>query len=82
MYGSHGRLRDRFLRHTCICEHFKDPSQNGGRNLDQIIEHVRETPLVLWGWNPGDGRTPVPISHDDFVRDMTDWVKHGAACPE
>lgn len=65
-----------------ICEHLKDPSQNGGRNLDQIIEHVQETPLVLWGWNPGGGRTPVPISHDDFLRDMTDWVRNGAACPK
>ncbi len=65
-----------------ICEHLKDPSQNGGRNLDQIIEHVQETPLVLWGWNPGEGRAPMSISHEDFVRDMTHWVKHGAACPE
>jgi hypothetical protein len=65
-----------------ICEHLKDPSQNGGRNLEQILEHVREAPVVLWGWNPGDGRTPVPISHDEFVRDMTEWVAKGAACPE
>ncbi len=65
-----------------ICEHLEDPSQNGGRDLDQIIEHVRETPIVLWGWNPGTGRTPVPISHDEFVRAVTEWVKKGAACPE
>ncbi len=65
-----------------ICEHLKDPSQNGGRNLDQILEHVRETPLVLWGWSPGDGRTPVPISHDEFAHLMTEWVTKGAACPE
>ncbi len=65
-----------------ICEHLKDPSQNGGRNLDQIVEHVREAPLVLWGWNPGDGRTPVPMSHDEFVRLMTEWVAKGGHCPE
>jgi hypothetical protein len=64
-----------------ICEHLKDPAQNGGRNPDQIIEHVREAPLVLWGWNPGDGRTPVPMSHDEFVQAMTEWVTKSAACP-
>ena len=65
-----------------LCEQLKDPSQNGGRNLDQILEHVREAPLVLWGWNPGDRRTPVPGSHDGFVRVVTEWVRGGAACPE
>lgn len=63
-----------------ICEHLKDPAQNGGRSPDQVVEHVREAPLVLWGWNPGN-RTPVPVSHDEFVQDMTDWVMKGAACP-
>ncbi len=65
-----------------ICEHLKDPSQNGGRNLDEILEHVREAPLVLWGWNPGDRRTPAPMSHDQFVKLMTEWVTKGAVCPE
>jgi hypothetical protein len=65
-----------------LCEQLKDPAQNGGRNLDQILVHVREAPLVLWGWNPGNRRTPAPGSHDEFVRVMTEWVKGGAACPE
>ncbi len=65
-----------------ICEHLKDPSQNGGRNLDQIVEHVREAPLVLWGWNPGSGRTPVAMSHDEFVNAIREWATKGAACPE
>lgn len=65
-----------------ICEHLKDPSQNGGRNLDQILEHVREAPPVLWAWNPGGGRTPPSMSHDEFVQAMTEWSTMGAACPE
>lgn len=65
-----------------ICEHLKDPSQNGGRNLEQLLEHFREAPVVLWGWSPGDSRTPVPMPHDEFVRLMVEWITKGAACPE
>lgn len=65
-----------------LCEQLKDPARNGNRDLNQVLEHVREAPLVLWAWDPGDGRTPVPVSHEQFVKDMTDWVKKGAACPE
>ena len=65
-----------------LCEQLKDPAQTGRRNLDQILEHVREAPLVKWGWNPGRGRTPAPGTHDQFVRVMTEWVRRGAACPE
>jgi hypothetical protein len=65
-----------------LCEQLKDPAQTGRRNLEQILDHVRDAPLVKWGWNPGDRRTPPPGSHDDFVRVMTEWVRKGAACPE
>ncbi len=65
-----------------LCLQLKDPAQNGNRNLEEILEHVREAPIVLWGWDPGEGRSPVPVPHESFVKDMTDWVKKGAACPE
>jgi len=42
------------------CSLFKDPKQNGNRDVDEIVEHMN-TPLVLWGWRPGEGRTPIPI---------------------
>jgi len=29
-------------------------------NYDEIVEHM-STPLVLWGSNPGDDRTPIPM---------------------
>jgi hypothetical protein len=44
-----------------LCAQLKDPAQTGNRNLDQIVEHVAKDPLVAWGWDPGPGRTPVPI---------------------
>jgi hypothetical protein len=63
-----------------LCELFKDPRQNGNRNVNQIVEHM-STPLTLWGWNPGEGRTPVPMPHAEFLAKVKEWAAKGAACP-
>jgi len=65
-----------------ICLHLKDPDQNGLRSPDEVLEHVETAPIVLWGWNPGEGRTPVAMSHEEFVKNMKEWVDNGVACPE
>src|SRR5882762_7461564 len=65
-----------------ICRQIKDPKQNNGKTVDQIIEHVTADKLVLWGWNPGEGRSLPPLSHDEFARYFQDWARYGAACPE
>ena len=63
-----------------LCELFKDPKQNGNRSVSQIVEHM-STPLVLWGWNPGDGHTPVPMPEAQFLAKVKEWAAKGAACP-
>jgi hypothetical protein len=63
-----------------LCELFKDPHGNGHRTPAQIVEHMH-TPLVLWGWTPGDGRTPVPTSQHYFLAKIQEWAEKGAACP-
>jgi hypothetical protein len=65
-----------------ICLHLKDPAQNGHRSPEEVVEHVRKDSLVLWGWDPGEGRTPVPMPHEQFVQFMAEWAEKGAACPE
>ena len=64
-----------------ICRTLKDPARNGGKTPDQLIEHVRDDRIVNWGWDPGPGRSIPPVSHDEFVAQMTAWVQTGAACP-
>ena len=69
------------LSDTQLCELFKNPAQNGHRTVDQIVQHM-STPLVLWGWHPGEGRTPVPVPEKEFLAKVKDWASHGAACPK
>jgi hypothetical protein len=68
------------LTDTHLCELLKDPKQNGHRSVDEIVEHM-STPLVLWGWNPGDGRTPIPTPKSEFLANVKEWASKGAACP-
>ena len=63
-----------------LCELLKDPKRNGNRSVQQIVEHM-ETPLVKWGWNPGEGRDPVPMRFADFLARVKEWVATGASCP-
>lgn len=63
-----------------LCELLKDPAQNGHRSVKQIVEHMH-TPLVLWAWNPGEGRTPIPFSEKLFLSKVEEWARDGAACP-
>jgi len=64
-----------------ICQSIKDPKRNKNRNLDQLVEHLTEDKLVMWAWNPGEGRTPVPMSHDEFAAKVKQWRAAGAPCP-
>jgi hypothetical protein len=60
----------------------KDPKQNGGKTLEQLLHHVTEDKLVLGGWNPGDGRTKPPLTHEEFARKMKIWIENGAPPPD
>jgi len=64
-----------------ICRALKDPATNGGKTAAQLIEHVREDRIVNWGWDPGPGRSAPPVSHEEFVAQVTAWLQNGAACP-
>jgi hypothetical protein len=65
-----------------LCRTLKDPAANGGKDLAGLARHTREDPLVLWGWEPGEGRTTPPLSHAEFTRRFDAWVKAGAPCPK
>lgn len=64
-----------------ICEQLKDPKRNGSRNLAQIVTHMSTDHLVAWAWEPGEGRTKAPGTHEAFGALIAEWVKTGAHCP-
>jgi len=65
-----------------LCQQIKDPKQNGGRSLDQLLDHVANDDLVGWGWNPCDGRTLPPLSRPETAAQMKVSIAGGAACPQ
>jgi len=65
-----------------LCRQLQDPDQNGGLKTQQLIHHVTTDPLVLWGWNPGEGRSKPPITHDEFVASVKEWLEKGGSCPK
>jgi cytochrome c553 len=69
-----------------LCAQLTDPKRNGGRNLHQLLDHIKTEPLVLWAWNPGtrlngEARTTPPLSHEEFVNTFEKWIDTGAPCP-
>jgi hypothetical protein len=65
-----------------ICEQIKDPKRNGGKSLEQIVEHMAHDSLVGWGWRPGVGREPAPGTQEEFGALIKAWVDAGAHCPK
>ena len=65
-----------------LAEQLKDPSRNGHKTMQQLIDHVSHDDLVLGGWNPGDGRTKPPLSHAEFAKQFKEWVDKGAHLPD
>ena len=70
-----------------ICQQLKDPERNGGReSYLQIAEHLQHDASlngpVLWGWNPGGNREPVPYTLQAHVDDVLKWGVSGSPCPE
>ena len=64
-----------------LAAQLKDPNRNGHKTLAQLIDHVTNDKLVLGGWNPGEGRTLPPLSHEEFAKNFKAWIDKGAYLP-
>ena len=64
-----------------ICEQIRDPARNGGREVEDLIDHIGKDTLVGWAWKPGFGRSPVPGTQQQAGALVEAWAKTGAACP-
>jgi hypothetical protein len=64
-----------------LARQLKDPRQNGGKTLEQIVHHVEEDSLVATAWSPGDGRSIPPLTQAEVGKKMREWLNKGAAIP-
>ncbi len=64
-----------------LCTALKDEKSNGGKSIAALVEHMEKDKLVLWGWDPGGDRAPVPVPHMKFVSQLKAWATANAPCP-
>jgi cytochrome c2 len=64
-----------------ICAQIKDTSRNGGKSLDEIVEHMASDGLVGYGWHPPAHLEPAPGDQATLGGLARAWVEAGAACP-
>jgi len=64
-----------------LAARLKDVRATNGKDLEAMVEHVANDPLVGWGWHPGASRAPVPIPRAEFVAAFRKWVDAGAPLP-
>jgi len=58
---------------------FKDSKFTGFKTMKQFIEHVEHDSLVKHSFTYG---TPPPLSHEEFVEKVKEWIAKGAAIPD
>lgn len=75
------RMVTKGLSAPALCKMIQDKQENGGRDFAALLKHVSEDKLVLWGWNPGGNRAPVPVPHAEFVAKFKTWSDAGGPCP-
>ena len=47
----------------------------------ELLHHVEQDPLVLYGWDPGEGRGKVSVEHAEFVKAFKTWIEAGKPAP-
>ncbi len=63
-----------------LAKQLVDPQQNGHKSKEQLIAHATDA-LVVAAWNPGEGRTLPPMSHEKFKKAWITWITKGAYAP-
>ena len=66
-----------------LAMHFKDNHFTGFKNFEKdMLHHVEEEPLVLNSFIPLEGRSQLPMNHEEFVAKVKEWIEKGAAIPD
>jgi hypothetical protein len=63
-----------------LAKQLMNPNLNGHKMKEQLIEHASDG-LVMGAWNPGEGRSLPPMSHEEFKKAWVTWIEKGAYAP-
>ena len=65
---------------TDLCAQLRDPESNDGHDLESLVDHVRNSPFVAWGFAPGGGREGAPGDPETLARELLVWGEAGMPC--
>ncbi|WP_299412113.1 hypothetical protein [uncultured Sulfitobacter sp.] len=65
-----------------VCAQLRNPETNDGFDLADLIDHVRTSEFVRYGFEPGAGRTPAAGSTATLAKDLQAWGDAGMPCPQ
>ncbi|MEP1768715.1 MAG: hypothetical protein ABJJ53_19015 [Sulfitobacter sp.] len=63
-----------------VCAQLRNPDTNDGFELADLVEHVRTSAFVRFGFAPGAGRMPAPGSVAALAQDLQEWGAAGMPC--
>lgn len=63
-----------------VCAQLRDPDANDGFDMADLVDHVRTSAFVSYGFTPGAGRTSAPGSVADLASDIEVWAAAGSPC--
>lgn len=63
-----------------LCAQLRDPEQNDGHDVTEMVAHIRSSPFVAWGFQPGPGRSKPDGTLADLAQDVALWGAAGHPC--
>jgi len=63
-----------------LCAQLRDPDRNDGNDVTSLIDHLRASPFVAWGFAPGAGRLAPPGSVETLAEDLLIWGAADVPC--
>lgn len=63
-----------------VCAQLRDPERNDGHDIASLVDHLRNSAFVAWGFTPGAGRSAPKTTLDALVHDVTLWGAAGTPC--
>lgn len=65
-----------------ICAQMRDPDTNDGNTVAELVDHIKTSEFVKFGFAPGGGRSKPPGSTEDMAADVALWGAAGTPCAE